>query len=486
VRAVAKSEPVPPRIARRGSAAAGALVAALAAACGASEAPAARAAAAPAAAGAPPPNLLLVVIDTLRRDHLGLHGYPKPVSPNLDAFAREAAVFDRCVAASSWTEPSTASLLSGLYPARHGAHEYARVPPEAEMLAELLQAAGYRTGGVSGNPNASPLFGFDQGFDHFHFPGTDVAREYPDVSELVARAEEFLAQDDGRPLFLYLHVMNVHGPYRAPPEFRARFLEEPHAEFPFQNELWIDLLRRGRVERRGEVGAEQLRDLRARYDGAIAYPDQVLGHFLRRRRAAGGAGRDLVVITSDHGEELFDHGGFGHGFTLHRELIDVPLLLRRPGGEGGGLRIDAPVSLVDLPATLLDLLGLQPAGSEGRVGDGISLRPLLEGGAIERDAPIVAQLERGRQGAAFLVQRWPLRVIETERDYAGRTGVLELFDLAADPAERRDLAAEDPERAARLRAALRARRAALESQGLDAERPALDERTLQAMQALGY
>jgi arylsulfatase A-like enzyme len=474
-------------------------------ACNASRA-AAQQVEAPATNGAPPsprparPNLILVVVDTLRRDHLGCYGYGKPTSPKLDALAKQSILFQNVTAASSWTEPSTASLLSGLYPARHGAHEYAKVPDSVEMLAETLKAAGYRTGAVSGNPNASPLFGFDQGFDSFFFPGNDVAREYPDVSELVAKAEEFLAKGDGAksssasaaatpsptPFFLYLHVMNVHGPYKAPPQFRERFLEEPHADFPFQNDLWIDLLRHGNVERRKEVGASQLHDLTARYDGAIAYTDQVLGEFLERRLAKGGAASDLVVVTADHGEELFDHGGFGHGFTLHHELLDVPLLVRRPDAADAGKRIDAPVSLVDLPATLLDLLALLPKERGGRVGDGLSLVPLIRGEPLERDAPIVAQLARGKQGAAFLVQHWPLRVVETERDYAGRADVLELFDESKDPKEERDLAAADPSLADRLRTALHARRETLERQGLAAEKPPLDEKTRAALRALGY
>jgi arylsulfatase A-like enzyme len=432
------------------------------------------------------PNLIVVVIDTLRRDHLGCYGYAKATSPHLDELAKQSVLFERCLAASSWTEPSTASLLSGLYPARHGAHEYAKVPPQVEMLAETLRAAGFRTGAVSGNPNASPLFGFEQGFDSFDFPANDVARDYPDVAELVGKAEQFLSDADSRPSFLYLHVMNVHGPYRAPPEFRERFLERPFLDFPFQNELWLDLLRKGHVERRADVKPEHLHDLTARYDGAIAYTDQVLGAFLEKRLAAGGATNDLVVVTADHGEELFDHGGFGHGFTLHHELLDVPLLLRLPGGASGGTRIDAPMSLVDLPAMVLDLLGLLPAERGGRVGDGLSLTPLLHGGTVERDLPLVAQVERGKQGAAFLVQHWPLRVIETERDYAGRADVLELFDLASDPLEQHDLAAAEPSRAARLHAALRARRAQLESQGISAERPPLDEKTRAQLEALGY
>jgi arylsulfatase A-like enzyme len=433
-------------------------------------------------------NLLVVVIDTLRRDHLSLYGYAKPTSPGLTRFAASSFVFERAMAASSWTEPSTASLLSGLTPPRHGAHEYARVPAAVTMLAEVLHDAGWRTGAVSGNPNASPLFGFDQGFESFHFPGNDEAREYPDVAELVLKAREFIQTADpaGRPFFCYLHVMNVHGPYVAPPEYRERFLDRPFTDFPFQNELWKEILRKGRIERRKEVTPEMLRDLTARYDGAIAYTDRVISDFLAERLAAGGASSDLIVVTSDHGEELFDHGGFGHGFSLHHELVDVPLLLRRPDGEGGGTRIAAPVSLVDVAPTLLDRLGLLAAQPGARFGDGVSLAPLLQGGRIERDAPIVAQLERGKQGKAFLLEQWPLRLILTERDYAGREDVLELFDLEKDPDERHDLLAGDAARTAELRRKLAARRSQLETAALPTTTEELDEAMRRKMEALGY
>lgn len=459
----------------------------VACAIGAAPAPTPQAApAAPATAKPPKPqNVLLVVIDTLRRDHLGCYGERRPLTPRLDAFAADALIFDHCMAASSWTEPSTASLLTGLYPTRHGCHEYARLPEELVLLAERFREHGYRTLGVSGNPNASPQFGFDQGFDTFVFDESDHARDYPDVTELVAQAEALLAQPTAQPTFLYLHVMNVHGPYLTPPAWRDRFRVAGASDFPFQNDLWKDVMRKGKVARRADVTAADRADLGARYAAAVAYTDDVIGAFLERRRAGAAGDEELVVVTADHGEELFDHGGFGHGFTLHHEVVDVPLLVR-PAGGGGGRRLEAPVSLVDLPATLLDLLDLLPVAEAGRIGDGQSLRPLLDGGEFLRDAPLVAHLERGKQGAAFLVQSWPLRLIETSLDYAGRRDVVELFDVVADPFERSDLLARDPVRAAALTAASRARRAQLAAQGLAVESTPMSAQQRAQMEALGY
>jgi len=434
-----------------------------------------------------PPNVVVVVIDTLRRDHLGCYGGTAGLSPRLDALAAESALFERCLAPSSWTEPSTASLLTGLYPTRHGCHEYAVLPQELELLSERFRAAGYRTIGVSGNPNASPQFAFDQGFDAFWFDASDHARDYPDVSELVEHAETLLAEDDGRPTFLYLHVMNVHGPYVSPEPWRDRFRRKGAVDFPFQNEVWKAVMREGALARRKEVTPERMADLGSRYAAAIAWTDEVVGRFLERRRATVAGSDEIVLVTADHGEELFDHGGFGHGFTLHREVLDVPLLLRLPAGSAPSRRrIDVPVSLVDVPATLLDLAGLLPADAAGGVGDGRSLRPLLEGREFERDAPLIAQLERGKQGSAFLLQSGSLRLIETRFDYAGRHDVAELFDLVADPRAQHDLLAADPERAARLRSLLAWRRKMLEEQGLAMEPLALTPEQKAQMEALGY
>lgn len=443
--------------------------------------------AAGAAGHASAPDVVLVVIDTLRRDALGCYGAKRGASPRLDQLAAASVVFENCLAPSSWTEPSTASLLSGLYPARHGCHEYARLPEGIELLSERLRAAGWRTLAVSGNLNASPSFGFDQGFDAFHFDGSDQAREYEDVAELVAHAERLLGEgDDGRPTFLWLQVMNVHGPYVAPDALRDRFRTAGAQEFPFQNEVWKDVMRKGDLARRAEATPARVADLADRYTAALAWTDEVLGGFFARRDARAGRRPELRIVTSDHGEELFDRGGFGHGFTLQREVVDVPLIVRLPDGAQAGRRVAAPVSLVDVPATVLDLLGLLDGEAGAGVGDGLSLVPLTSGGHLERDAPIVAQLERDRQGSAFLIQAWPWRLIRTAHDYAGRSDVVELFDLERDPAAARDASGDDAPRTASLLRLLELRRASLEERGLSAGAADLSDEQRRRLEELGY
>lgn len=435
-----------------------------------------------------PPSVILVVIDTLRRDHLSLHGYAKKTTPGLEGLAREASVFERCLATSSWTKPSTVSLLTGLYPPSHGIHRLLRAPQQYVFLAERLRENGYATAAFSGNPHVSPTFGMSQGFDHFaHQNSNERVQDYPDAVEILDDARGWLETSPQEPFFLYLHLMNVHGPYRAPPEYRARFLEEPHTEFTFRNETWIEIVRRGRLEERAKVTDAHLNDLRARYDGAIAYTDEVLMSFLEELRSSGVLDRSLLVVTSDHGEELFEHGGFGHRRTLYGELLEVPLLIRDPDGRGSGRRIEQPVSLVDVPATILDRLGLLEAGPDGGFGDGRSLVPLLSD-AVEAPTPrlLLAQLDEKSAGSALLIQKWPYRLLQIENDYRGNDDAVELYDVENDPREQTDLAPRSQRRVSRLTALAREFRAALENSRFEGDKVQLDEDMRRRLEALGY
>lgn len=435
------------------------------------------------------PSVVLVVIDALRRDHLSLYGYAKDTSPGLAGLAAESAVFERCLATSSWTKPSALSLLSGLYPPSHGGHRNRKASPRIAFVSEVLQERGYATAAISGNPHVSPAFGMDQGFDHFEFGGGRRPRDYPDVTELLDGGRAWLAAHADEPFFLYLHLMNVHGPYRAPPEFRLRFLEEPHAEFHFQSRLWKDIVRRGRLERRADFSEAHLRDLTARYDGAVAYTDDVLTRFLGELREKGILDRSLLVITADHGEELFDHGGFGHKRTLYGEQLEIPLLVREPAGAGAGRRVSEPVSLVDLPATILDWLGLLSPEDGGSFASGRSLVPLLRGLPEGRRLParhLLAQLDEASSGRAFLIQEWPDRLLQIEEDYQGRENAVELFDEAADPGELVDLAPQRGERVAELEALARAIRGALEAHPFEAAPAQLDRDLARQLEDLGY
>jgi arylsulfatase len=361
----------------------------------------------------PAPSVVLITLDTLRRDHLSLYGYDRPTSPFLDELAAESIVFERAISTSSWTKPSAVSLLTGLLPSEHGVHgKHRKAAAELVFLAEVLREHGFETAAFSANPFVSPVYGLDQGFSTFEFLGGRSAEDYADIRELITRARFWLNEQGDAAIFLYLHLMNVHGPYRAPPEYRQRFLQEPYTIFRFRSELWSDIARRHKVERRSEVTDAHLRDLIARYDGAIAYTDDTLRHFVDDLRTRGILDRTILVITSDHGEEMFEHGSFGHWQTLHAEQLQVPLLIRLPGGRSGGIRISEPASLLDVATTLLDLTGVLSTLPGTRVSRGVSLLDSLDTRAAA-DSPrlLLAELMH-HGGTSTMAELWPYRMID--------------------------------------------------------------------------
>ena len=393
-----------------------------------------------------PPSVVLIVIDTLRKDHLSLYGYLKPTSPGLEQLAKEAVTFENCLATSSWTKPSTLSLLTGLYRTGNYTKKERKASPQLEFLAEALSAEGYATGAISGNPWVSATYGLDQGFAHFQFDGGKLARYYPDSNVLLQAArtwlDETLEQPKRQPFFLYIHLMNVHGPYRSPDHYRTRFAEEPNEELVYRGPVWQAAKREGKAKKPLTEG--HLNDLRAVYDAAIAYTDDQIFAFVQELRRRGILDNSVLLITADHGEELYDHEDLGHRSTLHGELLNVPLLLRLPGGRHGGLRVRAAVSLVDVPATILDAAGLLNEQREGRFGDGVSLLGKLRAPTDAMERPLLAELLGSGRA---LVQRWPYRMerrMDEARDPRSEANVFRLYNVERDPGEQRDIAAQNP------------------------------------------
>lgn len=336
-----------------------------------------------------PRLVLLIGIDTLRADRLGLSGYPKPTSPRLDALARTGTVFERAYSTAGWTVPAVASVLSGRYPASHGAgipgeiKNLDETPPAPihagfKMLAERFSNSGYATALFSANPF---LFGrFRDGFET-----VEVARTPGD--HLVDRALEWIDRPDDRPRFLYVHFMDVHAPNAAPERLRRLFAipdgtvpSERDGEWPSSD---------GREYSRSDPQGMRLRGLRmAAYDAAVRWVDEQLGALQEGLAARGYAGRSLIVVFSDHGEEFWEHEdlernwaddprglyGIGHGHTLFDELLQVPLILAGVG-IASGERSSCEVSLVDIAPTVAAIAGLE----EDPEWSGIDLRATRSG-----------------------------------------------------------------------------------------------------------
>ncbi len=382
-------------------------------------------------------NVILVSIDTLRRDHVGVYGAERDVTPVLDALGAQGVVFDQAIAQAPWTLPSHASLLASEAPSALGLGPFAnpgRLPESALTLAEVLRAHGFATAAVTGGYVSRGL-GFDQGFDSF--------RETPDspyLSTAVKYAQEWLdRRDPARPFFLFLHTFEVHQ-YDPPADQRRRWVRPYDGPMRAVENLPAFLHDRASQARASEFTKADWDYLRDLYDACVASVDFQIGRLLADLESRGLRGSTLVVLISDHGEEFGEHGGSGHGYTLYDECLRVPLILAHPSLPSR--RIADQVRLLDLAPTIADLAGV-PVPESWR---GTSLVPLLGGASLALPAfaehahsPMKAVRDGG---AKYVVEaQGPRRL---------------LFDLTRDPGEHADLSGADPEREARLCRELRA------------------------------
>jgi arylsulfatase A-like enzyme len=400
------------------------------------------------------PNIVVIVLDALRADHVSSYGYSRDTTPSLTQVARDGAQFTRAIATSSWTLPTHVSLLTGHYPSRHGAIRD-RFDNRMPTLAAALVERGYRTGAISANTVVfSRAQGFGEGFlrfdDSFYsvrdalfrtyylwqvhkrllvpFLGwsRDTARRTAD--NVTASAIDWIGSESSRPFFLMLNYYDMHDPYVPPQPWRRKFSTKPEPGGQLTPDTGSEL----------RFTAEEIQDEIDAYDGAIAYADEAIGRLLEELDRRGLRDRTVVVVTSDHGESLGQHGLMWHGTSLYFEQIHVPLLIRLPGRVPAGTRIDTPVSHASLPATLLELAGgrgavtfpqksLSDLWSAGGAGDWpaavseLPWVPFAGGGAV-------------RCGSSRSLVAGDHHLIDHAKCAP------ELYDLRADPGETRNLA----------------------------------------------
>lgn len=422
---------------------------------------------------APVRDVVVVVVDTLRADHLGALGYWRPTSPEIDRWARRGVVFEQALSPAPWTLPAMASLLTGRWPSVHGAGSRARDADWAQTrrlgerlptLAGELGRAGFRTGAVVNNVFMAPGLGLARGFHRYDYRLAGVARGRLAAEVVDAGLGWLDAQPPDARLFLLLHLFDPHLPYDAPPPHAGRFTAEV-AGTPLRPARPQDVRRRLAQLSEGEkaflVGA---------YDEEIASTDAQVGRFLAGLESRRRLQRGLVVLTADHGEELFDHGSFEHGHSTHQEVLHVPLVAWAPGLRPR--REARPVSLVDLMPTALEAAGLVAP-----VSDGLSLWPWLVREASSAPRLLAAEATLLRPERRALLS-WPLKLVTNEE-----SGRRELYDLERDPAERHDLAAVRPQETERLAGVLGRLLAAPPA---PAGTGALSPEELEELRSLGY
>ena len=342
------------------------------------------------------PNLILISLDTLRRDHLGCYGYGLGTSPELDRFAERALRFDRAFTPQPWTLTAHMSMLTGLYPSVHDVAKDRGLGEGAETLAERLHAAGYTTLAVVDRVIfLDPRFGFDRGFDLYHQLPDAAATKRDHILELIDDAGD-------APLFLFLHFYDAHSDRaHLPYESRPEDLDALAGEFD-PSRRWCDgqgqcasAYLRGLLDRKEVLEGEARDHLEALYDAGIKSLDREIGALLDGLERRGMLETSVVLITSDHGEEFFEHGRPLHS-QCYDECVAIPFLLYAPGGATG--QSAELASLVDVMPTFLELAGLPPGDSQG-----VSLAPLLSGELLPRareDRPA-----RGPERSARLARR---------------------------------------------------------------------------------
>jgi len=450
-------------------------------------------------------NVILISVDTLRGDRLEPGHQQRVATPNIDRLAGKGVVFTEAEAPAPWTLPSVTSMLTSLHPSAHGTYgQGSRLSPQMVTLAEAISREGMTTKAVLANGWLNFPFNLHQGFVNYQFtyskkarpqwwpglialrllhllgPGSDpfAPKTNQSVAEnLVDLSIDFLQRNTRGNFFLWIHLVDPHDPYVARGKYRR---EAPaprgHGSFPrYDSGTTVDL-RKGRM-----INNREKQRLENLYDLEVRYTDDEVGRLMEQLDQLGLDDRTLVIITSDHGEEFWEHGNVNHGHSLYRELLHIPLIVRPPAGypvaEG---RQATVVRLIDVAPTILDFLGIE----QPRFWEGQSLLPLVRG-EEEGDRPAFGG------SLVYYQERKSIREGRHKYILTPRTGEEELYDLEADPLETVNLASREPDLVARLRATLERH---LEEQQELAERfPSLvtaedevDDRHIEELKALGY
>jgi arylsulfatase A-like enzyme/Flp pilus assembly protein TadD len=384
------------------------------------------------------PSVLLVTIDTLRADHVGAYGAVDARTPVLDRLAAEGTRFTTAISSAPLTLPSHASILTGLYPPRHGVrcNGISRLQPSFDTITERLRDAGYATGAVVGSYVLAGKYGLDQGFQHYdddtRSQGNPAERPASEVSDGALAWLEHA----GKPFFLWVHYYDPHERYAPPEPFATRFAGRP-------------------------------------YDGEIAYVDSELGRLLDALAGHGELEDTLIAVTSDHGESLGEHAELTHSYTLYDAVLAVPLVFRGPGVPADR-RVEGVVRTVDVAPTLASLLGLGPIGGS----DGVDLSPLWSDSQAPPDRLAFAETLATR-----LEHGWsPLFAIRTRHHHYVRAPRPELYEVASDPEQvRNEIDAATP-----TAAALDAEITRILADQVHHTYERVDDETRDQLRALGY
>jgi arylsulfatase A-like enzyme len=453
--------------------------------------------------------VIIYLVDTLRADRLGIYGYSKPTSPQIDALAADSVVFDQAYAPAPWTLPSVVSLITSTFACEHGVvSNRTKLGPGLPTLAGQLSGIGYTSVGIYANPYAGPKFGLDRGYQELSkAERQNVTRGT--VERLLNEAGNTPMNPIGdRPFFFYFHTTETHNPFNAPFRVTNRFGRVHNAQrTKMQN--FVTRLRGLTIidwSTGQAVGAtdntvlqnQAMADLAGMqdtvnvlYDSAVWWADANLKSIIDVLKKRGVWDKAIFIFLSDHGEELGEHGGWLHDQSVYEELARVPLLIHFPDDEFAGRRVDAPVSLVDIMPTIFDYLGRSELCDSCR---GASLLPLIRGTGVNAESANAIVSMRAnvmKHYRPWKRHRGDLNIVARREQWKGiwndEIESLELYDLHQDPAEQVDVSAKQvdlakamSEQAGGWLSDCRARAEKVEGS------VEMDKETLEELRALGY
>jgi arylsulfatase A-like enzyme len=380
--------------------------------------------------GAPPqvspsearsPNVLLIVVDTLRADRLGIYGHNRATSPNLDAFAAKAMVYEQAYSQAPWTTPSIGSLLTGRYPSQLGIHKgRSSLSKRERLLSELLGSKGFQTGAAISHSYCGSAWRFNQGFDSFDESNV-LGHSAITSTGVTDKSIEFIDQTDpAKPYFLFAHYFDPHFAYV---EHESHsFGQGASYKGPVKSDMRVQALRKA-SQRLNQSDVDELFRL---YDSEIAFTDSQIGRLLSHLEQRGDLENTVVVFTADHGEEFLDHGRWGHTTRLYDEVIRVPLFIRFPDGTMG--RESQPVALIDVVPTILGALGIRAP----RQLEGIDLAKPLDA-----DRVVFSETSKGAELIAAIRGNHKLILPKDPKK-------AELYNLETDRLETTNIAAHHP------------------------------------------
>jgi arylsulfatase len=334
-------------------------------------------------------NIVFIEFDTLRAANIHTLRYPRETTPNLDKLAERSYTFTNAISVSSWTLPASMSIFTGVYPSQHKVLNkitilpsneqfdttLQKVAPNLQTLAQVLKRNGWQTGGFTGGAALDRVFGFNQGFDAY----TDGSDTFPPITQNVPKALAWAAEHKNEKFFLFLQGYDTHGQNVPPGGYDRRFVDFSYTgkltgSAEEQKALREDRLARGHID----LTQDDARFLTDLYDEKVQRADAELKTFLEAYRALGVKNKTIFIITSGHGEELYEHNQIDHGHSLYDELIHVPLFVVLPD-MNKGVQIKEQARNIDLMPTILDLVGLSKTDDVWKQFQGESLLPMLLG-----------------------------------------------------------------------------------------------------------